>query len=171
MNPLDSLPLFLLHLIYLLCFFKEARTDRRWEQVFPRLKIFVLSSPMPSLPNHLPFHGETLVRHPPRRTCCVPRQTQGSFSPGAGSATRSALGLGSLLRSTESPKQEWHNADRLHEIISHLSLVSTFRGWREKAYFRTFTMLLERSSSLGFMLNLNQAVTQEAPTGCQFYKF
>lgn len=39
----------------------------------------LLKNVIPSLPNHLLFHRETLVENSPRRICCVPRQAPGKF--------------------------------------------------------------------------------------------
>lgn len=72
------------------------------EEAFSCLKIFLPKNPIPSLPNHFPFHGETFVEN--AESPMSQDKPQISVSPGVRSATHSLLVLGSLLRSTDTSK-------------------------------------------------------------------
>lgn len=94
---------------------------------------------------------------------------QVSFSPGDRPATHSLLVLGSCLRSTDRSKAERWQVFSVN-VLSQLGF--HFQRMRKKNSLSwIFPVLLERSSSWSSVLNLNQAVTQEAPTACQFYEF
>lgn len=97
---------------------------------------------------------------------------QVSFSLGPDQQLIHYLCLDSLLRSINTPKGG--NGIMLTGFISKLIVSVGFppsEGKQTSSRPLIFPMLLEGSSSSHSVLNLNQAVTEEAPTACQFYEF
>lgn len=149
------------------------------QEAFPCLKVFLLKNVIPSLPNHLPFYGETLVENSPRIICyncfktnLFPDKPQVSFSLGLDQQLIHNLCLDSLLRNTNTSKGG--NGVMLTGFISKLTVSVGFppsEGKQTSSRPLIFPMLLEGSSSSHSVLNLNQAVIQEAPTASQFYEF
>lgn len=50
------------------------------EEAFPCLKIFLLKSPVPSLPDNFPFHGETFVENSTKSHLLCPKTSPKSVS-------------------------------------------------------------------------------------------
>lgn len=97
---------------------------------------------------------------------------QVSFSLGLHQQFIYYLCLDSLLRSINTSKGG--NGVMLTGFISKLTVSVGFPPSEDKQTSSSpliFPMLLEGSRSSHSVLNLNQAIIQEAPTACQFYKF
>lgn len=143
------------------------------EEAFPCLEIVLLKNPVPSLPNHFPFHGEAFVENSTKSICYVPRQAPSKLQSWIDQKLIHSLCLDpSLLRSSDMSKGG--NAVMPTGFISSLTVSVWFplsEGEERNTLSWIFPMLLERRSSFSSVLNLNQALTQEAPTACQFSEF
>lgn len=91
------------------------------EEAFPCLEIVLLKNPVPSLPNHFPFHGEAFVENSTKSICYVPRQAPSKLQSWIDQKLIHSLCLDpSLLRSSDMSKGG--NAVMLTGFISSLTV-------------------------------------------------